>query len=74
MIRLWHLPTTSVIWELDNHKINFNSLAFNLSGQLLAAASSDCLIYVWDVRDGTKIHQLRGHEYPVLVLARSCVN
>ena len=46
-------------------------LAFSADGKLLATASSDQVVRVYDVDDGTLNHQLKGHKTAVVAVAFS---
>ena len=53
-------PTKSV--DLTGHTHRVESVAFSPDGKLLASASLDKTIRVWDVNKGTEIRKLVGHE------------
>ncbi len=56
---------------LMGHEDSVASVAFSPDGQLLASASHDKTVRVWDARSGKQIHLLRGHTQGVSCLAFS---
>jgi WD40 repeat protein len=46
---------------LQGHVANVNNVAFSPDGKLLASASTDNTIRLWNVSDGTLLHILQGH-------------
>ncbi|MFO0964591.1 MAG: sigma-70 family RNA polymerase sigma factor [Gemmataceae bacterium] len=49
------------IFTLTGHKLNVSSLAFSPSGKLLATASADGTVKIWDVLNGKELRTLRAH-------------
>ena len=56
---------------LSGHSDSVYSVAFSPDGQILASASSDKTIILWDSRTGQKIKILEGHRYSVTSVAFS---
>lgn len=46
----------------DAHNDAINSLAFHSSGRYLTTASSDSTLKIFDLRKGTLMYSLYGHE------------
>jgi WD40 repeat protein len=55
-----NLPRT-----LRGHAGPVNSVAYSASGQLLASASSDWTVRLWNAPEGRLLYTLRGHSGPV---------
>lgn len=49
----------------DAHSDSVNSVAFHSSGRYLLSASSDSTMKIFDLRKGTLMYSLYGHEGPV---------
>ncbi|NHJ14429.1 MAG: WD40 repeat domain-containing protein [Candidatus Thorarchaeota archaeon] len=47
------------------------SIAFSPRGDIVASGGVDRMVKLWDIRSGTVLATLEGHEYPVLTLAFS---
>lgn len=56
-IRLWDLATTSEIWKIEGHEHIITALAFSPNGKVLASASYDGTIKLWDVKTGKQIRR-----------------
>jgi WD40 repeat protein len=61
-----NLPRT-----LRGHSGQVTSISYSPDGQLLASASSDWTVRVWNAPEGRLRHTLRGHSGPVLSVACS---
>ncbi|MFN6536089.1 MAG: protein kinase domain-containing protein [Nostoc sp. EkiNYC01] len=59
------------IRTLRDHSKSVNFLALSNNGQILASASNDKTIKVWEVRTGREIRTLRGHSQSLNSLALS---
>ncbi len=60
---------TGALSRLDGHKGWIVDLAFAPDGRVLASASADQTIRLWDVRRGAEPKSLRGHENEVHAVA-----
>lgn len=49
----------------SSRRFALRSIAVSADGSLVAAASSDHYVYVWDTAKGTCVHSLAGHHGPV---------
>ena len=54
---------------MKGHEGNVNYLAFNPSGKVLASASTDLTIKLWNLETKSSIKTLKGHEHEVSGLA-----
>jgi|ERR1700722_303456 len=54
---------------LKGHTGIVKALAFRDDGKVLASASSDGTVRLWDLRTGTLLHVCKGHGKAVLALA-----
>lgn len=73
---LRELPITSTTWgpelqKLEGHTEGVSSVAFSPDGSLLASASSDNTIKLWNPATGQEMQTLRGHTFSVFKLAFS---
>ena len=57
--------------EIEAHRTDIFSLAFSPDGKLLASASKDGTIGLWDAKTGESKQVLRGHKGDVLRLVIS---
>ncbi|HLP89165.1 MAG TPA: hypothetical protein VK184_11325 [Nostocaceae cyanobacterium] len=48
--------------RLEGHNNNITSLSFSPDNKILASASGDKTVKIWDVATGKELHTLRGHE------------
>jgi WD40 repeat protein len=53
------------------HASIINSVAYSADGKIVASASSDNTIRLWDVKSGRELRSLRGHTYSVSHIAFS---
>ena len=70
-VRLWQLgadPSCSA--TLSGHKSAITALCFNEDSSLLASASRDTNITIWDVAAEAGLFKLRGHQDEVTDLVR----
>ena len=54
-VRLWHLPTNSVLFEAQHPGVEIRSIAFSPDGSTLAVAGSDDAVYLWHVATGRNV-------------------
>ena len=60
-LRLWDAETARLVADLKGHTDRVRSVAFSPDGSLLAAAGSDCVIWLWEARSGKPVNTLSGH-------------
>lgn len=60
-----------VLLTLKGHKDVIHDVAWLAGGKLLASASADRTVRIWDAATGKPLHTLSGHSGPVLALAVS---
>ena len=60
---IWHLDIESrqLIQTFEDHTFRVNSVAFSHDGEILASASRDTTIILWDVADGSPMRILQDH-------------
>lgn len=70
-VKLWDLRTKTNVQSLHGHINNAYScqVAFSPCGNFLASGSEDQMVYVFDLRKGTYIERLRGHNEVVTSVA-----
>jgi eukaryotic-like serine/threonine-protein kinase len=59
-IRLFHVPS-GADYRLEGHLGGLNGLTFSADSRLLASASLDATVRLWEVGTQQPIHTLRGH-------------
>ncbi|MBW4467981.1 MAG: hypothetical protein KME07_21355 [Pegethrix bostrychoides GSE-TBD4-15B] len=69
-IQLWNLQTETYK-ILSGHTRGIWAVAYSLNGQMLASASDDKTVRLWDVRTGQCLNVLKGHSQWVLSVAFS---
>ncbi|HEY2952107.1 MAG TPA: hypothetical protein VGK40_05970, partial [Verrucomicrobiae bacterium] len=70
-IKLRNPDSDEMVGELIGHQAWICNLAFSPDGRLLASASADQTIRLWDTKTWTEMATLRGHEDEVYCLAFS---
>lgn len=55
LIHIWDVGTKTEVWTLEGHTDYIQSLVWNSDGTLLASASEDQTVRVWDVASGQSI-------------------
>ncbi|MFX1368171.1 MAG: WD40 repeat domain-containing protein [Promethearchaeota archaeon] len=69
-IRLYDARNCEEIQQMQDEFL-CTSLAFSPRGDIVATGGVDRMVKLWDIRTGSKIATLEGHDYPVLTLAFS---
>src|SRR5581483_9816647 len=64
-------PPAEAIPPLAGHGATIRALAFSPDGTLLASASDDGMVKLWDPSDGALQRSLKGYAMPVRALAFS---
>ncbi|KAJ5690340.1 hypothetical protein N7462_004732 [Penicillium macrosclerotiorum] len=70
------LPKVEESWSaelqtLESHSGSVNSVAFSPNGQLIASASTDRTVKLWEITTGTLLQTLKGHTLSVNSVAFS---
>jgi WD40 repeat protein/serine/threonine protein kinase len=60
-VKLWDLATGTALLTLRGHASDVERLAFRADGRLLASASADGTVIVWDTTNGRKVATLPSH-------------
>jgi len=70
-IKLWSLPTGTLIKTLKGHTDSVEALAISPDDQILVSASQDQTIKLWKLPEWALARTLEGHSAPVQALAIS---
>ncbi len=70
-IKLWDLPTGSLVRTLTGHTSDVFSVAISPDGRTLASGSNDKTIKLWDIKTGELLRTLAGHSHEVWSVAIS---
>lgn len=65
VVNRWNLPALSLQESWTGHQRRISGLTFHPDGQLVASASADTSVRLWDAGRGLLLHTLWGHERPV---------
>ncbi|OCK72853.1 hypothetical protein K432DRAFT_340986, partial [Lepidopterella palustris CBS 459.81] len=73
---IFRLPKMPLAWslelqKLEGHRITVNAVTFSPDGQLLASASHDWTVRLWNPATGEQLQQLGGHDDWVKAVAFS---
>ncbi|KAJ6436219.1 Ankyrin repeat-containing domain protein [Purpureocillium lavendulum] len=73
---LWDARLPFIYWDahrqtLEGHDGPFTAIAFSPDGKMLASASFDDTMRLWDMGTGTPRQTLKSHGGPVMVIALS---
>ena len=60
-----HTESESPVLALVGHTDQTVSAVYSHTQDVIATASVDCLIMLWDAETGQHLHTLRGHHYPL---------
>lgn len=61
-IKVWDIPSASVLVSLQGHKSAITILKFDRSGTRLASGSADSSIIMWDLVGEEGLFKLKGHK------------
>ena len=80
---LWRLDATgwlrlrrqnaqaTMLYSLDSHRRAVNDVAISPDNKLVATASADHIVRLWNADNGTLLHEFKGHVSPVIAVAFS---
>lgn len=60
-----------LIWDINVGKAAYNALAFSPDGTLIGTGTEEGNVRIWSVENGSLLHTLEGHIYPVRYVAFS---
>ncbi|MFZ5911387.1 MAG: WD40 repeat domain-containing protein [Chloroflexota bacterium] len=60
-----------LLWNVNVGKAAYNALAFSPDGKLIGTGTEEGDVRIWDVTNGSLVHTLEGHIYPVRYVAFS---
>lgn len=61
----------NLIWDVNVGKAAYNALAFSPDGTLIGTGTEEGNVRIWNVENGSLLHTLEGHIYPVRYVAFS---
>lgn len=61
LIALWDLESGALVRYLDRPRTKVTALSMSHSGLLMASATGDCIINLWNTKDWTVTNQVVGH-------------
>lgn len=70
-VRIWNLENSSCVKVLTAHQHWVRTVAFNLSGTMLASGADDTQIHLWQLPTGIKLHTFDQHQHWIRTLAFS---